>query len=508
MVDVVNGAFAVELGTIEVLPPELAQSVALYLGVQVDGSPEMTPRMRVGTVLRAQWNAQAGDLNGMDIDPNSISINGAAVVDDQGQWVGDPTGLVGPMGPAGDQGPPGPVGPPGADGDVGPVGDVGHRSAGQSVRKARPDSRSTRPCWCSRSPRSSWCSRSSRPSWCSRSPRSSWCSGPQGPGAVGPQGPAGAVGPQGPAGVLDHPVQGRWSCRSCRKCWTARSPWTSGRSRSGRSAGTLGPVGDGVLGAQVDEIGNLVLETHDGRQINAGNVASVNTCLIRPATLNGQPIEGEIELVCADQPPVRLMTMRCGNGRIDPGEWCDDGNRVSGDGCDLRCVNECADPRFTGPMCNRCTDVRFTGPLCSQCVDERYKGAECDECADERFTGAECDVCVDARFTGPNYDECAAFHEGANCGLPAPCLAGNLPTIDLYEVDGQFSMGGNLGADEQPYRIVTVAHFNLQTEVTVAQYRPALMRVCVRSHGVMMALCTTEQSSVIGHRARGPSSIS
>ena len=126
-VNVVDGAFSVELGTIEVLEPELAQSVNLYLGVQVDGSPEMTPRMRVGTVLRAQWNAQAGDLNGLNIDPNSISVNGTPVVDEQGQWVGDPTGLWASWPPratglAGDVGPQGPVGPAGV------AGPLSHRS--------------------------------------------------------------------------------------------------------------------------------------------------------------------------------------------------------------------------------------------------------------------------------------------------------------------------------------------------------------------------------------------
>ena len=48
------------------------------------------------------------------------------------------------------------------------------------------------------------------------------------------------------------------------------------------------------------------------------------------------------------------------------------------------------------------------------------------------------------------------FYEGANCGLPAPCLAGNLcpPLTFTGLAGGQFSMGGNLGADERPFRIV------------------------------------------------------
>ena len=32
----------------------------------------------------------------------------------------------------------------------------------------------------------------------------------------------------------------------------------------------------------------------------------------------------------------------CGNGTVDTGEVCDDGNIVSGDGCDSTCTCECA----------------------------------------------------------------------------------------------------------------------------------------------------------------------
>lgn len=47
----------------------------------------------------------------------AIAVDGTAVIDDQGQWVGDPTGLQGPAGP---QGPPGPQGPAGPQGPPGP----------------------------------------------------------------------------------------------------------------------------------------------------------------------------------------------------------------------------------------------------------------------------------------------------------------------------------------------------------------------------------------------------
>ena len=42
-----------------------------------------------------------------------IAISGLQIVNSQGHWVGDPTGLQGPQGPTGPQGPAGPQGPPG-----------------------------------------------------------------------------------------------------------------------------------------------------------------------------------------------------------------------------------------------------------------------------------------------------------------------------------------------------------------------------------------------------------
>lgn len=38
--------------------------------------------------------------------------------------------------------------------------------------------------------------------------------------------------------------------------------------------------------------------------------------------------------------PGQLCTLLCGNGRMDSGEVCDDGNRVSGDGCSSSCTVE------------------------------------------------------------------------------------------------------------------------------------------------------------------------
>ena len=55
---------------------------------------------------------------------------------------------------------------------------------------------------------------------------------------------------------------------------------------------------------------------------------------------SGQALAGVVEMKCGDAAPIRLYAYSCGNGAVDPGESCDDGNQVAGDGCDARCVTE------------------------------------------------------------------------------------------------------------------------------------------------------------------------
>ena len=153
-VTVVNGVATLLVGTVNPLPSNLFDSGDRYLGIAVSPDAEMSPRRRVASVPYA---IQARDVSGGDIHPNTVTINGVPVINALGQWVGSPTGLVGPQGPAGPagaQGATGPQGPPGLQGNPGPAGSQG----------------------------------------------------PQGPvGLTGPPGPQGAAGPPGPQGA-DGPI--------------------------------------------------------------------------------------------------------------------------------------------------------------------------------------------------------------------------------------------------------------------------------------------------------------
>lgn len=123
-----DGFFSAELGAINPLSDSLLATEALYLGITVGNDPEMTPRAKIGSVPYA---LRAGDVTG-DIHPTTVSVGGQIVIDENGTWVGPPTGLVGPAGPAGVAGPAGPMGPPGpagATGATGPQGPAGVQGA-------------------------------------------------------------------------------------------------------------------------------------------------------------------------------------------------------------------------------------------------------------------------------------------------------------------------------------------------------------------------------------------
>ena len=110
-VDIVDGQFTVQLGSITPIDAVALGGGDLFLSVRVDGGDELLPRMQVGSALRARWAATADhatDVRDEHIHPRSVSIGTTPVIDENGAWVGDTVGLRGPEGPTG---PPGPIGP-------------------------------------------------------------------------------------------------------------------------------------------------------------------------------------------------------------------------------------------------------------------------------------------------------------------------------------------------------------------------------------------------------------
>jgi hypothetical protein len=220
-----QGYFSVELGLVEPLDTTVFDGSIRYLGIQVGVDPEMTPRASVRSVPYA---ILAGDVDG-DIHPNSVSIGNQLVIDDQGQWVGDPTGLAGPTGATGATGPSGATGATGAAGPTGPAGPAGAAGATGATGPAGPQG-------------------------------AQGVAGP--PGAVGPtgaQGAQGAIGPTGAAGATG--AQG-----------AAGPVGPTGPQGAAGAAGAVGPTGPQGPAGAAGAVGPTGAQGPQGLQGPAGAV--------------------------------------------------------------------------------------------------------------------------------------------------------------------------------------------------------------------------------------------
>ncbi len=126
-VELFEGYYSVLLGSRSPVTPSVV-SQAPWMGVSINGGADLTPRTRFASVPFALVASEL--LPGRTIDAAEVEIDGQLVINDRGEWVGDPTGLRGPAGPEGPRGPQGavgPQGPQGPQGDRGPAGPQGPR---------------------------------------------------------------------------------------------------------------------------------------------------------------------------------------------------------------------------------------------------------------------------------------------------------------------------------------------------------------------------------------------
>jgi len=118
----------------------------------------------------------------------------------------------------------------------------------------------------------------------------------------------------------------------------------------------------------------------------------------------------------------------CGNGRLEPGEQCDDGNRIDGDGCDSNCTpTGCGNGIVTaGEQCDDGNSV--DGDCCSaNCQVAQADGTTCD---DGTFCNGA-DTCRSGTCThsgnpcGSGGAQCSLLcdEETGACAAPAPCAS-------------------------------------------------------------------------------------
>ena len=124
-VPVAAGLLAMELGAGAALAGDLFDGAERWLAIAVGTDQEMQPRLRLSSAPYALRAERASSLVGGPVDATGLSIGGSAVIDALGNWIGNPTGLIGPVGPLGPTGPVGPEGPVGPKGAVGATGAAG-----------------------------------------------------------------------------------------------------------------------------------------------------------------------------------------------------------------------------------------------------------------------------------------------------------------------------------------------------------------------------------------------
>lgn len=107
--------------------------------------------------------------------------------------------------------------------------------------------------------------------------------------------------------------------------------------------------------------------------------------------------------------PCTETTIICGDGIVEKGEMCDDGNTVNGDGCSSTCKLEWGfDCVGTKPTV--CTKLCLSGEGYSE-------GSECIQCNDTLITGVSyCSTCdVSYLYTQATFtSNCTACDDGYN----------------------------------------------------------------------------------------------
>jgi len=197
---------------------------------------------------------------------------------------------------------------------------------------------------------------------------------------------------------------------------------------------------------QPEVCGNGIIDP--GEECDDGNTRNNDACVLgcRKATCGDGYIEHGVEQC---EPPNtakcnamcrRILVPGCGNGQLDPGEECDDGNGSSADDCTTSCtVARCGDGWVhnagTGPF-EECDDGNLqSGDGCSStCTLECGNGVIDGACARGNI-GASCSTDAECDITG---GDGVCVHEECDPGAAQLCI-GTAPVCSnacLFEACG------------------------------------------------------------------------
>lgn len=142
------------------------------------------------------------------------------------------------------------------------------------------------------------------------------------------------------------------------------------------------------------------------------------SCFDTGTTLCATGIRCPADQACAANQDV-CITSPCGNGIIDIGEVCDDGNVISGDDCSADCLSI---------------------EICGNGITDAAKGEECDDAGESARCDADCSFaeCGDGTLNIVREEQCDAAGESAACDTDctfASCGDGILNRVHGEECD-------------------------------------------------------------------------
>jgi cysteine-rich repeat protein len=167
-------------------------------------------------------------------------------------------------------------------------------------------------------------------------------------------------------------------------------------------------------------------------------VLACAACLEQPYRACETGLVCQLGYECSPRGDFCALRNGCGNGRIDFGEVCDDGNRVSGDGCSQSCTSDESCGNGVRDQWERCDDGnRASDDGCSEtCRLERCgngeldQGETCDDRNSENGDGCSAD-CLSSEECGNGYldiiyeEGCDDGNEVSGDGCSADCMDEN-----------------------------------------------------------------------------------
>ncbi|MGB5375694.1 MAG: leucine-rich repeat domain-containing protein [Polyangiales bacterium] len=156
-----------------------------------------------------------------------------------------------------------------------------------------------------------------------------------------------------------------------------------------------------------------------------GNLSTGDGCNAACLLEVGEPCTGDTDCatnLCnmAAMPAVCAPPVGCGNGLLEAGEACDDGNNMNGDGCTAACEIEDGNPCTTHAACaSGVCDMNEAPPLCEPA----------GSCGNGVLDGSE--SCDDGNLmTGDGCSNICLLEDGEPCADNAQCESTICDTVD------------------------------------------------------------------------------